>query len=204
MITTSYNELKDWTVSNLFIVPLLRIGRGRLEGLGFINSYLINGEEPDEVYPDTCIHLLFCPKYIEKFNDFILAQKESENQIIQERDYPGGFILITYKLPSKFDRDYQFIWEGKYSKVSEEFQRMVPSVVRYTREDGVTTSDMTLQHMVFKKYAPLRRNWEAEFNVQMDDEQELWTKPTIESETFKLVNHECVTDSIEDSGDIIV
>lgn len=199
---TISKEIRNWTVSNLFLVPILKIGRGKLQNLGFINSYLFNDEDPDEIYPDNSIHLLFCPKSTEKFNDFMLAERDSENDVIEERDYPGGFILVTYRLPKRFEKDYALIWDGKYSKTSEEYQSCIPAMVKYTKKNGVSVTDMTLQHMVFKKYEPLRRNWEQEFNVQMDDEQELWTKPTIESETFKLLNHECFTDSVENAGDV--
>lgn len=187
-------DLKEWTVSNLFMVPLLKIGRGKLEKLGFVNSYLYNGEEFEE-YPSNSIHLLFQPKSMDRFNNFLLAEREEGKNIVDEKDYSNGYVLVTYELPQAYTKDYALILEGRYSETSDEYQLNIPGIVRYTKDNGKSVTDMTLQHMVFSKYAHLKRHWEEEFNVQMDEDQELWTKPTIESETFKLSNYECITDN---------
>jgi hypothetical protein len=195
------NDLRSWSVSNLFLVPLLNIGRPRLDKLGFINSYLYNSEEED--YPKNSIHLLFQPKSIEAFNDFILDERQAGNSIIDEKDYPGNLVMVTYSLPKRFEKDYKLIWEGRYSETSSAYQKSIPEVVKFVKKTGVSATDMTIQHMIFKKYEPLKRFWEEELDVVIGDDQELWTKPTIKTETFKLSDYECVTDNPEDTGGTI-
>lgn len=184
-------EVVNWTVSNLFLVPLLNIGRSKLNKLGFVNSYLYNGEE-DVLYEDA-IHLLFKPDDLNHINQFILVENRRHYLIIDEHDYPGGLVLLTYKLPERYREDYKKIWEGKYSEVSSDFKNSIPSMVKYINSKGVSVTNMTVQHMIIERYQPLKKYWEDKFSVVMDDDQELWTKPTLESETFKLKNHEPIT-----------
>jgi hypothetical protein len=174
---------------------MFNIGRAKLDKHGFVNSYLFNGEE--EVQIKNSLNLLFCPPDIEKFNDFIFQEKEKGAPIIDEKDYLGNNIIIVYKLPDKFQSDYDLLWEGKYSQMSEEFKKTIPGVVKYTDSRGYPVTNRTMQHMVFDRYAPLRKYWEEAFNQEMTEEQELWTIPTVESETFKLMTYEQLTRDIK-------
>lgn len=174
----------DWNVSNVFVVPLLNIGRDRLLKQGFINSFLLSGQE--EEY-DNAIHLLFQPKSMASFNDFVAEERERPVSILDERDYPNDHILLSYGIPEKFLDDMEKIWSGQYSKVSDVFKEAIPYYVE--KMSGQKTSEMTVQHMVFTKSAKLRAHWEKEFNTTMDKYQELWTKPTREKETFKISDY---------------
>ena len=181
------DDLLLWTVSNLFYVPMFKIGRPKLAKHGFVNSYLFNGESEEQI--ENAIYLLFKPDNMELFNDFVEELREKKVPIIGENDYPDGFVLLTLQLPSKYQKDYDLIWEGAYSKTSEDFQKTIPSYVKYNKPNGVSVTDMTIQHMIFSRYEFLRRHWESSLNIVMEDTQELWSKPTVESETFKLENH---------------
>lgn len=191
-------EFRSWTISNLFMVPLLKIGRKQLKSLGLVNSYLFNGEDP-EAYPNA-IHLLFRPEKIERFNNFIADERDAGKPIIGERDYEGGLVMITYVLPSKYEKDYELIWEGRYSETSKDYRKDIPSVVQFVKKTGIKASDMTLQHMIFNKYAPLKRYWEEQLGVELDEDAELWSKPSIETETFKLSNYEPITTNTTKAG----
>lgn len=185
------DEMRQWTVSNMLIVPILGIGRIKLGKYGFINSFLFNEEE--EVVYENVIYLLFNPPSIEQFNQFLFEERERGVNIVQEIDYPGNYVMIVYKLPDKFKGDYALIWEGKYSQLSADYKKIIPSTIRYTKANGFTSTDKTIQHMLFDKDPVLRKFWEEELNVIMDNKQELWTLPTKEKETFKLKNYEPIT-----------
>lgn len=189
------DELKQWTVSNLFLIPMFNIGRPKLEKHGFVNSYLFNGEEENQ--PENTLNLLFCPPDIEKFNDFIFQEKQKGAPIIDEKDYLGNNIVVVYKLPEKYAKDYALLWEGKYSKMSEDFKKTIPSTVKYLDSKGYSVTNMTIQHMIFERYQPLKKYWEDVFKVEMIEDQELWTKPTKESETFKLITYEQLATNIK-------
>lgn len=184
------DELLKRTVSNMFMVPLLKIGRPILEEHGLINSFLLNAEE-DVVY-ENALHLLFSPPNIDRFNLFVALQKTKNTAFINELDYPGNLVVLVYQLPSKFKADYEKIWQGKFSEVSEEYKASIPSIIQL-KEGNRTTNNLTIQHMVFGKLEVLRTHWEIRFNVTMENDQELWTKPTIETETFKLADYESLT-----------
>jgi hypothetical protein len=179
-------DMRTMTVSNLFLLPLLKIGRDRLMKYQLINTYLFNAENDTEyVNP---IYLLFQPESMEAFNDFLDDQREKGYPILNEEDYPEGLVVVTYQLPAEFEEDYKKIWKGKYSSTSEKYKTLVPSLVQW-RENGVPKKQMSIQHMIMNKYAPLKEFWEDEFGTVLDDDQELWAKPTREKETFKLSEH---------------
>lgn len=181
-------QFKKSNVSCVFILPVLKIGKRKLESLGLVDTYLLNGEE-SMVY-ENCIHLLFKPSSISRFNDFLMEEKQKRASIVDENDYPGGLVLITYQLPSRFKEDYDLIWQGKYSETSKEYQEMFPKTVKVTTSAGHLVTEMSGQHMVFSRYQPMRRKLEEELGAELSEDQELWTIPDIERETFKLKNHE--------------
>lgn len=178
------------TVTTVFIVPVLKIGRKKLNGVGFIDGFLFNGEE--QMVYDNCVHLLFRPTSMNKFTDFLLDEKERGAEIVDENDYSSGLVLITYKLPGRFKEDIHKIWLGKYSEVSQAYRDMIPSTVKKDI-DGILVTYASAQHMVFNKDPVLKKKLEEELQVKIDPQQELWTKPNLERETFKIKNYECFT-----------
>lgn len=179
-------EVLKWTASNLFLVPLLQIGRPKLINMGFINSYLIHGES-DAVY-ENAIHLLFKPVSKENFNNFLQEERERGAPIVNEEDYPEGLVLVTYLLPKEYESDYALIWEGKYSKTSDAYQKSIPAYIKYIKK-GVPVKEVTIQYMILTRHESLRKHWEKELDVAIEEGNELWAKPTKEKETFKLSNH---------------
>lgn len=172
-----------WSVSNLFLVPLLNVGRNRLDRHGFINSYMFNQEEALEY--ESALHLLFMPPDMVDFNDFLEEERERRAVILDEHDYPGGYILLSYELPKRFKRDYQLIMEGRFSETSAAYKNAIPAVVK-AKENNIIKSQTSLQHMVFNKDVELRHSWEKMLDVTLHEDQELWSKPVIDKETFKI------------------
>jgi len=180
-------KLKKMTISNLLIVPILGIPRKILDQHGLINSYLYNKEEEQQM--DYVIHLLFFPSNMEEFNDFLEKQRMDGREIIQEKDFNNGLILITFPLTKDFDDDYKKIWKGEYSKISYKYRLKVPAVIDSYDVFGRKSSTMSLQHRIFNKEQELKKEWEDEFNMALDSTQELWRKPSVENETFDINNH---------------
>lgn len=185
------DSFRKFNVSCVFLLPLLKLNRKKLQAIGFKNSYCFNGEE-SMVY-DNCIHLLFIPIIMEGFEGFLEAEKLRNAPIVDEKDYPGGLVLLTYELPKKFKKDYELVWQGKYSQTSKEYQDMFPKTMKVINKDGIEVTEMSGQHMVFCRYQPLRRKIEQELDVELSDTQEIWILPSIEKETFKLKSYESIT-----------
>lgn len=184
-------QFKRYNVSCVFLLPLLKLNRKKLEALGFKDTYWFNGEE--KLVYESCIHLLFKPTSLKNFNEFLLEEKERKAPIVDENDYPGGLVIVTYRLPQRFIKDYNLIWQGKYSETSKEYQDMFPKTVKITNASGIVVTEMSGQHMVFSRYQPMKRKLEEELDAELSDAQEIWVMPSIERETFKLKNNECVT-----------
>lgn len=163
-------ELRKWKISNIFLVPLLKISRKVLRSNGFIDSYLYNKASEVE-YPNV-LHMLYKPTDMVSFNEFV---EDNRDKIVDEMDYEDH-VLITYSLPDKLENDYALIKNGSYSKVSEEFRSQI------------STSRRTLQSLIFNKDPSLKKWWEEELDEKFDDEQEVWSVLNEEDETFKIEN----------------
>jgi hypothetical protein len=183
------DDTLSWNVSNLFLIPLLNIGRERLRKHGFVESFLYNAEE--ETSYDNCIYLLFNTLDMDDFNMFINEEKD-RTTIIEEFAYPDYFMMVAYELPKRFKKDYQLLIQGKYSLLSKEFKKNIPMYVKVS-EDSKIVEVETVQHMVLSKSPELKEHFEAEFDVVLDDDQELWKIFDKEKETFRFKNYEKFT-----------
>jgi hypothetical protein len=181
-------EILKYTVSRMFLVPLLNIGRVTLSNLQFINSFLYNAETEDS-YETDVVYLLFKPNNTESFNSFVDAERDRGMCILEELDYPDGYIVLCYELPKQFKEDYKTVWEGKYSETSDEYKKSIPKILSYLDKTGTKVNEISLQHMIFRKDENLRKSWESYLQIEFEDKnQELWEKPNIEMETFKIEN----------------
>lgn len=175
-------EIKK-TITSIFIVPTLKIGRETLKSNGFINGY-IKDEQRDIQY-ENCIYVLFKPKNLEKFRDFLDGEYERTKSIIDDYDYEDGFVVLVYSLDEKYERDFQFVKNGKYSKTSKEFQAMFPKTVKVVK-NGISKEEISLQFRVFNKTDDLREFWENKLEVEFDDDMEVWHAFIEEDETLNL------------------
>lgn len=162
-------------ISSIFIVPTLKISREGLKNNGFINGYVADSGK--EVQYDNCCYLLFKPNNIEKFQDFLQNEYDrtlhEKSYVIDDYDYEGGFVVVVYKLDSRFKEDYDKVKQGKYSKTSEKFQKLFPETLKLWK-DGKYRDTTSLQHRIFKKDASLKEDWENKTDTSFRDDWELW------------------------------
>ena len=180
-------DLKRWTVSNMLVLPILKLNRKHLNELGFINSFLFNGEADDEL--EGVIHLLFKPVKKDDFNLYADALRET-GDLVDESDYYGGYTILTLKLPEEFKEDYEILWTGKYSRLSKEYKKQFPVTIKYSDRRNRPVESKTIQYMIFNRDPELREMWEEEFGMTMGQDWELWRLMEKEAETFKLSKYE--------------
>ena len=108
------------TITSIFMVSPLQIPRNDLKDNEFINAY-IKDEMNDMQYED-CIYLLFHPGFPGKFRKFLNREYDRTEAIVNDYDYPNGFVVVVYKLDSKFASDYELVKQSKYSKTSKDFK----------------------------------------------------------------------------------
>lgn len=167
-------EIKK-NITSIFMVPTLRFPKDSLKSNGFINGYI--RDEGKESHYENSVYILFKPENLDQFREFLDNEYERTKHIIEDYDYEDGFVVVVYQLDEKYEKDYELIRQGKYSKTSKEFQNEFPKSVKIVRE-GLSKDEMSLQSRVFKKTEDLIEFWEEKLGVNlqevMGDDFEVW------------------------------
>ena len=171
------------TITSIFMVPTLKVPKGELSDNGFINGYI--KDESREVQYEGCIYLLFKPKDLDKFREFLDGEYERTKSVIDDYDYDDGFVVVVYQLDSTFNKDFKLIKKGKYSHTSKSFQALFPKLVKI-KKGGYSRDEVSLQYRVFNKTEDLVRFWEDKLGVEFDEDQEVWHAFDAEEETLNI------------------
>lgn len=163
-------EIKK-TITSIFIVPTLSIGKEKLVDNGYINGYIEDSRK--EVQYEGCIYLLFKPQSLEKFKEFLDVEYERTKSIVDDYDYEDGYVVVVYMLNSKLDKDIALIKKGKYSQTSPAFQAIFPKIVKLKR-NGLMRDEVSLQFRIFNKTDDLKQFWEDKLAVEFDEDMEVW------------------------------
>ena len=163
-------EIKK-TITSIFIVPTLSIGRERLADNGFVNGYIKDGHK--EVQYEECIYLLFKPENLDKFKVFLDEEYERTKQVIDDYDYDGGYVVVVYQLNPKLEADIELIKQGKYSKTSPKFQEIFPKIIKL-KKNKLYKDEISIQYRVFNKTEDLRTFWEDKLGIDFDEDMEVW------------------------------
>lgn len=179
-------EIKK-TISSIFFVHPLKIGKEALLTNGFINAYISDIKR--EVQYENCIYLLFKPKNIDKFKDFLDNEYIRTTNIVEDYDYDGGFIVVVYELNKDFvelySKDIQLIKQGKYSKTSRDFQSLYPRTATYYEGKKLIEED-SLQYRIFNQTPDLVKHWEERISYRFTPTMEVWSGWFDEKETLDI------------------
>jgi len=160
------------TITSIFFVPTLKIGKDRLIKNGYINGY--QKDVKRDIHYTDAIYILFKPDNMDVFREFLDEEYERTRNIVDDYDYEDGYVVLVYKLDNKFKRDFELIKKGKYSKTSSEFQALFTKVVKISK-NGKTRDEISLQYRVFNKTEDLKQYWEDKIGVDFDDSMEVWS-----------------------------
>lgn len=163
-------ELKK-TITSIFFVPTLNIGRENLKDNGFVNGYVQDGER--DVQYENCVYLLFHPKNLDRFKEFLDKEYERTKSIIDDYDYEDGYVVVVYELDKTYDKDFALVKQGKYSKTSKHFQTLFPKVLK-VKSGNLSQDQISLQYRIFNKTEDLKQYWEEKLGVEFDDDVEYW------------------------------
>lgn len=172
-------------MTTLFMVKPLGIGIEKLDKMGFINGF-IQDVDHDCIYED-CVYLLFKPHDMDLFRDFIDSEYERTNNIVEDYDYEGGYVVMIYKLDPRFKNDYQLVRQGLYSKTSKDFQNLFPKIVKIMK-NGKHRDEISLQYRIFNKTQDLITFWEDKLGIRFSNDQEVWEGFHEERETLNINN----------------
>jgi hypothetical protein len=172
------------TITSIFIVPTLSIGREKLIDNGFVNGYIKDGMR-DTQY-ENAVYILFKPKNLDKFRVFLDGEYERTKSIIDDYDYEDGYVVVVYEINSKLKNDIELIKQGKYSKTSPAFQGIFPKVVKI-KKNGLHKDEISLQYRVFNKTEDLVQFWEDKLGIELPEDLEVWHGFFEEFETLDLI-----------------
>jgi len=171
------------TVTSLFMVPLLKLNKDSLREQGFINAFIRDSNR--DVQYEHSIYLLFKPKSLREFKNFLDEEYERTTNVIDDYDYEGGFVVVVYKLNPKFIDDIDLIKKGLYSKTSKKFQQEFPKIIKILTGNGIK-EETSLQFRVFNKTKDMKVYWEEKLDVNFTEDQEVWHAFDEERETLTL------------------
>ena len=163
-------ELKK-TITSIFMVPTLKIDRKKLATNGFINAYSKDVKQETQ-YKDA-IYILFKPDDLDIFREFLDTEYTRTDQVIEDYDYPGGYVVVVYKLDSRFKKDFELVRLGKYSLTSMKFQDVFPKTVTIIK-DKMAREEISLQFRVFNRTEDMVAFWEQRLDVVFAEDQEVW------------------------------
>jgi hypothetical protein len=171
------------TITSIFIVPTLSIGREKLIDNGFVNGYIKDGMR-DTQY-ENAVYILFKPENLDKFRVFLDGEYERTKSIIDDYDYEDGYVVVVYEINPRLKNDIELIKQGKYSKTSPAFQGIFPKVVKI-KKNGLHKDEISLQYRVFNKTEDLVQFWEDKLGIQLPEDLEVWHGFFEEFETLDL------------------
>ena len=159
------------TITSIFIVPTLSIGKEKLLDNGFVNGYIKDNKR--DIQYENAVYLLFKPEDLDKFRDFLDGEYEKTKSIIDDYDYEDGYVVVVYEINPKLKKDIELIKRGKYSQTSPAFQGIFPKVVQI-RKNGLRRDEISLQYRVFNKTEDLVQFWEDKLGVDLPEDVEVW------------------------------
>jgi hypothetical protein len=175
------------TITSIFMVPTLKVPKDKLMNNGFKNAYIQDNERPDY---KNCIFLLFKPKNLDKFREFLDDEYERTKAVIEDYDCENGYVVVVYELDEKYSSDFEFIKQGKYSKTSKDFQKLFPKVVKILTEDGLHRDEVSLQYRIFNKSNDLIEFWKEKLHIDIEqvlgEDLEVWEGFDLERETLNI------------------
>lgn len=131
-------------------MPTLGIPREDLNDNQFINAYL-GDVDKEEYFEEDVVLLLFNPKDLEKFTEFLDKQYESNTLLIEDYDSKEGYVVLVYQMSTKIQKnDLSLVKKGRYSETSNKFKELFPKKIELLNRPG-KPEKTSLQWMIFRK-----------------------------------------------------
>jgi hypothetical protein len=159
------------TITSIFIVPTLSIGKEKLLDNGFVNGYIKDVKR--DIQYENAVYLLFKPENLDKFRNFLDNEYERTKSIIDDYDYEDGYVVVVYEINPRLKGDVELVKQGKYSQTSPAFQGSFPKVVQI-KKNGLRRDEISLQYRVFNKTEDLVKFWEDKLGIELPSDVEVW------------------------------
>jgi hypothetical protein len=180
------------TISTLFLLPGIGLSRKDILKWGFLSAY-IDDLHHDPHYENS-VYLLFKPDKIRDFQDFLEFEKLRTPLLIEDYDYPGGYVVVVYSFPKDYALEYSLFKKGKYSKFRKKYKALFPDKVIVVTKEGNKEEKVSLAYHIFNKTDAIRLYWEERLLTEMDPNMEMWSSPDLEgTETLDITHFQSTT-----------
>lgn len=167
-------EPQEKNCTTVFMTAPLGIAKVDLFENSFIGAYIGDVQKSETEYKRG-IYVLFRPKDMLTFEQFLYNERERGATVVEDYDYEGGYVVVIYILKPDFANDYEKFLKGNYSKFSMQFRATFPEKIHI---DG--TDQVTLQQRVFTKDESIREYWEELIGTRIEDGSEVYSSPNVE------------------------
>lgn len=178
------NQENKENISTIFLLPSTGIAlrmREYFPKFGFVNTYISS----DISYPFPCLYILFQPDKLDRGTISFFKELEKESNFIESFDLEKGQIVFTFRIPKKFDRDYNIFLTGKYSKMSKSFKDLFPKEVYVYDNKGKAVKNNFGSYLkepskfyhIFNRTEYLKQKWAEKLNIDLEmftDDNELY------------------------------
>jgi len=176
------------TCTTIFLLPGIGLKRQNLLKHGFISAYI--DDKNHDVHYDTSIYLLYKPEQVEEFQKFLTSEYKRTPLLVEDYDYPGGYVVTVYKFPAEFLEEYDLFLKGKYSKFRKKYVDLFPMKVEVFNERTHMYSERySLQYHIFERTDAIRKYWEERLGYkdgELPTDLEYWSIPEKEKETLDI------------------
>jgi len=178
--------MNRWKQTNttLFLVPILGHDTTLLtKEYGFIDGFMADAnKETSYLYP---VFLVFKPEDLGDFQEFVDREYLRTSDLVLDYDYDGGFVVLVYQFPDKFQKDYRRFKQGKYSKLSLEFSARLPAYEKSS--SGNNIPEMSIQRRIILQTPEFI---ESMMEIVGEDIMKItgqcWSIPKMEDETLDI------------------
>ncbi len=176
------------TCATIFLLPGVGLSRQKILKHGFISAYI--DDKGHDVHYNNAVYCLYKPNQIEEFQKFLTSEYKRTPLLVEDYDYPGGYIVTVYKFPSEFMEEYNLFLQGKYSKFKKKYIDLFPSKVEVFNESTHMYSEKySLQYHIFERTDAIRKYWEDRLGYkpgELPADLEYWSIPDKEKETLDI------------------
>lgn len=188
------NDKRRDNISTIFLLPCLQIRdevKARFKDFGFVNTYLFCDKFDYNFNP---IYILFRPSSFDlEFYKFILQLEKNQNHI-ETMDFDKNSVLMTFRIPKRFNDDYGAFLRGRYSKFSPEFKKcfsmkdyvLGPGGELLRDEHKRYRTDYSMFYHIFNRTETLRNIYIEKLGSELPENIELYDRYKTVEETLTI------------------
>jgi hypothetical protein len=176
--------VENLTSATLFLLRGIGLKALEMKKIGFINAYI--DDIHHEPHYDKSLYLLFKPENIEDLSLFVGQEKLRTAALVEDYDYDGGYVVLVYKFPYQYHREWDHFLKGEWSLFSAKYAELFPKEVSLKTRTGIPKKEVSIWNLVFNRLPELKEFWEKRIDVVLDDEMELWSIPDMNKEKLDI------------------